>query len=158
MSYLKAFSTTSDPLPFQKIPCHFIALLKDNAIFNVSFQFGTILLCVSFTSLRQICINNYPPNSSLFGIWIGQKSFTETRKFLCNINIVLCKVSSMLAHIPYIVHHMHWPSFRLGSTYHISNLPSMTILQICLGEKFLTCWWFLWRFSSYTVNNVPVKR
>ena len=41
MSYLRVFSIPLDPLLFQKIPCHFVALLKDNAIFNVSFQFGT---------------------------------------------------------------------------------------------------------------------
>ena len=68
MSFLRACSPTRDPLLFQKIPCHPIDLLKDSAILNVSFQFGTILLCVSFTYLRPICMYNYTLNSSLFGI------------------------------------------------------------------------------------------
>ena len=139
VSYLRAFYPTRDPLLFQEIPCHLVALLKDNAIFNVSFQFGTILLCVYFTYLRPICMYIYPLNSSLFGIWIEQQSFLETSKTLCRIHNALCNISSMLAHIPKILHHMHWPSIPLGSKYNINNLPSLTILKICLGQQFLTC-------------------
>ena len=75
MSYLSAFPPTRDPLPFQKIPCHFVASVKDSAIFNVSFQFGTILLRVSFTYKRPICMYNYPLNFSLYGIKIEQQNF-----------------------------------------------------------------------------------
>ena len=54
MSYLSAFSPTRDPLPFQKIHCHLVPLLNYSAISNISFQIGTILLCVSFTYQRPI--------------------------------------------------------------------------------------------------------
>ena len=77
---LSAFSLTRDPLLFQKIPCHLVALVKDSAIFNVSFEFGTILLRVSFTYQRPICMYNYPLNSSLFGIKIEQQSFISNRQ------------------------------------------------------------------------------
>ena len=62
------FSPTRDPLLFQKIHFYVVALLKDNTIFNISFQIGPILLCVSFTYQRPICIYSFPHNSSLFGI------------------------------------------------------------------------------------------
>ena len=80
MSYLSAFSLTRDPLLFQKNPCHLVA---KGAIFNVSFQFRTILLCVSFTKQRPICMYNNPLNSSLFGIKIEQQSFffKQTKPF-----------------------------------------------------------------------------
>ena len=96
-----------DPLLFQKTPCHLVALVKDSAIFNVSFQFGTILLRVSFTHQRAIFMYNHPLNSSLFGIKIEQQSFLETSKTVRKIHIALCTVSSMLAHIPQILHYMH---------------------------------------------------
>ena len=70
-----AFFLTRDPLLFQKIPCHLVALVKDTAIFNVSVQFGTILLCLSFTYLIPIYMYTYPLNFSLFGIKIEQQSF-----------------------------------------------------------------------------------
>ena len=75
MCYLSAFFLTRDPLLFPKIPCHVVALVNDSAIFNVSFPFGTILLLVSFTYQRPICMYNYPLNSFLFGIKIEQQSF-----------------------------------------------------------------------------------
>ena len=65
---LKVFWPTRDPLLFQKIPCHLVALLKDSATFDVLFQFGSILLCVFFTCHRSTCMYNYPLHSSLFGI------------------------------------------------------------------------------------------
>ena len=115
MCYLSAFFLTRDPHLFQKNPCHLVALVKDSAIFNVSFQFGTILLRESFTYQIPICMYNYPLNSSLFGIKIEQKVFFfKTGKTLCRIHIALCNVSSMLAHIPQILHHMHCPSFPFG--------------------------------------------
>ena len=138
MSYLRAYSSTRDPLLFQKIPFHLVALLKDNAIFNISFQIGAILLCVSLTYQRPICMSNYPRNSSLLIIKIEQQSFLETSKTRCRIHIALCNISSMLAQIPQILHHMHWPSFPLGLKYNINNLLSLTILKICLGHQFLT--------------------
>ena len=78
---------------------------------------------------------NHPLNSSLFGIKIEQQSFLETS--VSRIHIAFCNVSSMLAHIPQILHHMHWPSFPLGN-----NLPPLTILKTCLGQQYLSCWWF----------------
>ena len=150
------FPPTRDTLLFQKIPCHLVALVKDSAICNVSFQFGIILLRVSFTDKRSICMHNYPLHSPLFGINIEQQSFLKTSKTVCRIHIALCNVSSMLAYIPHILHHMHWPSFPLGSKYNINNLPPLTILKISLGQQFLTCYWFLWTPCSNTVNNVPV--
>ena len=75
MSYFSEFSLTGDLLLFQKIPCPLVALVKDNAVFNVSFQFGTNLLRVSFTYQRPICMYNYPLNSALFGIKIEQTKF-----------------------------------------------------------------------------------
>ena len=39
---IRAFSTARDPLLAQKIPCHLVASLKDKAVLNVSFKFGTI--------------------------------------------------------------------------------------------------------------------
>ena len=158
MSYFRAFSPTRDTLLFQKIPCHLVALVKDSTICNVSFHFGTVLLRVSFTYQRLFCMHNYPINSSLFSIIIEQQSFLETSKTLCRIHIALCNISSMLAHIPQILRYMHWPSFPLGSKYNIDNLPPLTILKICLGQQFLTCYWFLWTSCSHTVNNDPVKR
>ena len=130
MSYLSAFSPTRYPFFFHKSPCHLVALVKDSAIFNVSFQFGTILLRVSFTYQRLICMYNYPLNSSLFCIKSEQESFLKTSKTECRIHIALCNVSSMLAHIhvPQTLHHMHCPSFPLGSKYNINNLPTLTIL------------------------------
>ena len=113
--------------------------MKDEAIFNISIQIGTILLCVSLTYQRPICMYNYPLNSSLCGIKIEQQSFLETSKTLCRIHISLCNVSSMLAHIPQISHHKQWPSFPLGSKYNNNNLPSLTIWKICLEQQFLTC-------------------
>ena len=101
----------------KKIPCHRVALVKDSAIFNVSFQFGNILLRVSFTYQIPICMYNYPLIFPLFGIKIEQQSFLETSKTVCRIHIALCNVSKMLAHTPKILHHMHWPSFPLGSNY-----------------------------------------
>ena len=139
MSYLSTFLPTRDPLIFQKIPCHPVALLKDNVIFNISFQIGTILLSEPFTYQILICMYNYPRNSSLFGIKIEQHSLLKTSKTLRIIHIAHCNISSMLAHIPQILHHMHWPSFILGSKHNINNLPSLTILKICLGQQFLTC-------------------
>ena len=107
MSYLSAFSPPTDLLSFKKSPCHLVALVKDCAIFNVSVHFGTILLRVSFTYQRPICMYNYPLNFSLFSIKIEQQSFLETSKIVCRIHIAVCNVSSMLAHIPQILHHMH---------------------------------------------------
>ena len=49
--------------------------MKESAIFNVLFKFGTILLRVSFTYQGPICMYNYPLNSSLFGIKIEQQIF-----------------------------------------------------------------------------------
>ena len=132
MSYLSVFSLTRDPLLCQKIPCHLVALLDDNAIFNVWFQFGTILLGVSFTYQTPICMYDYQFNS-LFGFRIEQQSFLETNKTLCKIHIALCNVSSMLTHKPQLLHQMH-----LGSMYNINTLPSLTIFEICLGQQFLT--------------------
>ena len=139
MCYLIAFSPTRDSLLFQKTPCHLVALVKDNAIFNVSFQYGTILLLVFFTYQRPICIYNYPLNSSLFCIKSEQQSFLKTSKSECRIHIALCNVSTMLVHIPHPLHRMHCPSFLLGSKYNINNLPPLTILKIFLGQQFLTC-------------------
>ena len=69
---------------------------------------------------------NYPLNFSLYGIKIEQQSFFfKTGKTLCRIHIALCNVSSMLAHIPQILHHMHCPPFPLGSKYNINNLPPL---------------------------------
>ena len=116
MSYLNVFSPTRDPLLFKKIPCHLIALVKDIAIFKVSFQFGTILLRVSFTYQRQKCMYNYPLNSSLFGIKIEQQSFLETSKTVCRIHIVLCNVSS-----------------NVGT--HTTNLTSHALTLISFGFK-----------------------
>ena len=83
---------------------------------------------------------NYQLYSSLFGIKIEQQSFFfETDKTLCRIHIALCNVSSMLAHIPQILHHMYLPSFPLGSKYNINNIPPLIILKIGLGHKILTC-------------------
>ena len=97
--------------------------MKDSAIFNVSFQFGTILLRVSVTYQKQICMYNYPLNSSLFGIKIEQQNLLETSKTACRIHIALCTVSSMLAHIPKILHHMHdahflWVQSIISIIYH----------------------------------------
>ena len=124
---------------WRKISCHLAALVTDSATFNVSFQFETILLRVSLTLQRLIGMYNHPLNSSLFGIKIEQQSFLEKRKTVCRINIALCNVSSMLAHIPQILHFMHWPSFHLGSNHNINNLPPLTILETCLGQQYLTC-------------------
>ena len=60
---------------FPKIPCHLVALVKDSAIFNVSFQFGTILLRVFFTKQTPFFMYNYPLNFSLFVIKIEHKVF-----------------------------------------------------------------------------------
>ena len=46
MKLLKSIFPTRDPLRFKKISCPCVALLKDNASFNVSFQFGTFFYCV----------------------------------------------------------------------------------------------------------------
>ena len=113
--------------------------MKHSAIFNVSIEFGTILLHVSFTYQRPICMYNYSLNFSLFGIKTEQQSFLKTSKIVCRIHIAVCNVSSMLAHIPQSLHHMHWPSLRLGSKYNINYLPPLTILKFCLGQPFLTC-------------------
>ena len=99
MSYLSAFSPYRDPLLFQKLPCHLVVLVKDSAILNVSFLFGTILLRVSFTYQRPTCMYNYPINSSSFCIKMEQQRFPEPGKTLCRIHIALCTVSSILAHI-----------------------------------------------------------
>ena len=139
MSYLSAFSPTRDPLLFQKISFHLVALMTDYAIFNISIHIGTILLCISFTYQSPICMYDYPRNSSLFSIKIEQQSLLETSKTICRIHIALCNISSMLAHMPQILYHMHWLSFSLGSKYNINNLPSLTIFKICLGQQFLTC-------------------
>ena len=128
-----------ETLSFEENPLYFAALVKDNAIFNASFQFGTILLRVTLNLQRPIGMYNHPLNSSLFGIKIEQQSFLENRKTVCRIHIALCNVSSMLAHIPQILHHMHWSSFHLGSNYNINNLPSLTIMETCLGRQYLTC-------------------
>ena len=107
LSFLSAFSPTRKPYLFQKIRCHLVALVKYSAIFNVSFQFWTILLRVSFTLQRPICMYNHHLNSSLFGIKIEQQSFLETSKTVSRIHIALCNVSLMLVHIQQILHHMH---------------------------------------------------
>ena len=107
MSYFSAFPPTTDLFLKKKSTCHLVALVKDCAIFNVSVQSWTILLHVSFTYQRPICMYNYPLNFSLFSITIEQKSFHETSKIVCRIHIAVCYVSSMLAHIPQILHHMH---------------------------------------------------
>ena len=101
---------------------------------------------------------NYPRNSSLFGIKIEQHtcSFLETNKTLCRIHIALCKISSMLEHMPQIWHHMHWPSFPLGSKYNINNLPRLYWKFVLDTISYVL--WFLWRSCSHTVYNVPVKR
>ena len=96
MSYLSSFSPTWDPLLFQKIPCHFVASVKDNAIVNVSFQFGTILMRVSSTYKIPIFMYKYHVNSSLFGIKIEQQIFLETNKTLCKIQFALGNVNLML--------------------------------------------------------------
>ena len=107
MYYLRAFSLTKDPLLFHKIPCHLVALVKDSAIFNVLFQFGTILLRVSFTYKRPICMYNHPLNSSLFGIKIEQQSFFKQNKNFAEFTLLFATSVSMLAHIHQILHHMH---------------------------------------------------
>ena len=107
VSNLSAFPPIRDPLLFKKIPCHLVALSSERKrYFNVSFRFGTILLRVSFTYQRPIFMYNHPLNSSLFGIKFEQQSFLETSKTVRRILIALCTVSSMLAHIPQILHHM----------------------------------------------------
>ena len=112
VSYLGAFhppppDPTRNLIFFQKIPCHLAALVKDIAIFNVSFKFETILLRVSLTLQRPNGMYDHPLNSSLFRIKIEQQSFLEKHKTVCRIHITLCNVSSMLARIPQILHHMH---------------------------------------------------
>ena len=101
MSYLRAFALleTIFFFFFNKFPCHLVALVKDSAILNVSFRFGTMLLRVSFTYQRPICMYNVPLNSSLFGIKIEQQSLLETSKTVRRTHIALCNVSSMFAHI-----------------------------------------------------------
>ena len=74
-----------------------------------------------------------------FVVKIEQQSFLKTSKILCRIHIALCNVSSMLSHMPHILHNILWPSFPLSSKYNINNLPSLAILKICLGQQFPTC-------------------
>ena len=100
--------------------------MKDSAIFNVSFQFGTILLRISLTLQKPICMYNHPFNFSLFGIKIEQQSFLETSKTVCRIHIALCNVSSMAAHIPQILDdnnncldpHLLWVQIQIYIIYH----------------------------------------
>ena len=155
---MSAFPPTRNLIFFQKILCHLAAKVKDSAIFNVSFQFGTILLRESLLLQRPIGMYHNPLNSSLFGIKIEQQRFLEKRKTVCRIHIALCNASSMLAPILQILHHMHVPLFHLVSNYNINNLPPLAIFETCLGQKYLTCKWFFWRSCSRTINNVPVKR
>ena len=122
---------------FKKIPCHLVALLKDNAIFNVPFRFRLFYCVYTLFFQGPIFIFNYPLNSSLFGIKIKQQHFLKTSITLWRIHIPLGNVSSTLAHIPQILHHMHWPPFPLDSKNNINNSPSLTIFKICLGQHLL---------------------
>ena len=108
MSSLSAFSPTRDPLIFQKIPCHLVALLKDNAIFKTSHSRLGLFYSVNplLTRDKYVCIINHVIIIYLVSE-LKQQSFRETGKTLCRIRIALCNVSSMLAHIPQILHHMH---------------------------------------------------
>ena len=95
-----------------------------------------------FTYQRTICMYKHQLNSCLFGIKIEQQSFLETSKPLCRIHIAICNASTIFAHIPHILHHMHWTSLPLGSKYTIGNLQTLTKLKICLWQQILTFLWF----------------
>ena len=148
MSDLRTVSTTRDLPLFKKISCHLVALLKDNAIVNVSLKFGAILLRVSFTYQRPTCMYDNP-QILLYLVFELNKKILETSKTPCSIHIALCNVSSMLAHIPQILHHMHCPSFLLGSKYNINNLPFLTILKFLLDNNVL-------RVSDFCEGLVPI--
>ena len=57
---VRAFLSTRDPLLFQKTSCPHAALLEDNIILNVSFQFGTALLCAFVTYQILYCVYHFP--------------------------------------------------------------------------------------------------
>ena len=134
MSHLRVFSNTRDPQLFQKIPCHLVALLKDNAIFNVLFQFETILLCVSFTYQRLVCMYStillyivfelnkkvflkqakpFAAFALLFAPLVCRGPWVSTVVLYCGATVTvhqffcILHFSSMLAHIQQIFHHMH---------------------------------------------------
>ena len=98
----------------KKNPCHHVALLKDNAVLNVSFQFGTILLCVSFT--YQIPISAHLILLNLV-LKLSNKVFLKKAKPFAEFTLLFATSVTMLARTPQILHHMHWPSFPLGSKY-----------------------------------------
>ena len=134
--YLTAFSPARDPLLFQKIPCHHVALLKDNAICNVSFQFGNILLSVSFTYQRPICMYDYPLNSSLFGIWIEQTLFFATS--------VECWYTYHKSYITCIDPQFLWVQSIISKNYH-----PWLYWELVLDNNFL-------RFSYFWAGLAPI--
>ena len=135
MSYLSAYFLPRDPLLFQKIPCHLVALVKDSAILTSYSSLG-LFYCVYplLTRDQFICIITHLIILYLV-LKLSNKVIFETGKTLCRIYIDLSNSSSMLAHIPQILHHMHWTSFPLGSKYNINNLQPLTILKSCRGPN-----------------------
>ena len=146
---------------FKKIPCHLVALVKDCAIFNVSVQFGTILLRVSFTYQRPICMYNYPLNFSLFSIKLSNKVFLKQAKSFAEFTLlfatsVQCWHTYHKSYITCIDPHYVWVQSIISIIYHpwlywkfVLDNNFLLVSEFC--EGFAPILWI----SSLSKDKVP---
>ena len=120
-SYLWAFSPTRDPLLFQKIPCHLVALLKDNAILTSHSSLG-LFYCVYplLTRDQFVCIITH--FILLYLVFeLNIKVFLKQAKPFAEL--ILLIVTSVQCWHTYHKSYITFtdPLFLLGSKYNINN-------------------------------------
>ena len=140
MSYLRAIFTSRDPLLFQKIPRHLVALLKDNATFNVSFQFW-IIFCVYPLVTRDQLVFIITHLILLYLVFeLNKKVLLKQEKPFAAFTLLFATSVQCTYHISNITcitctdPHFHWVQSIISIIYpdYIENL-SCTIISYVFG-------------------------
>ena len=158
MSYLRALSITTDPLLFQKIPCHLVALFKDKAALKSLSSLGWCYCVYPSLSRDQfVCIIIHLIPLYLL-LELKKKVILNQAKPFAAFTLffatsVQCWHTYHKSYITCIDPHFLWIQSIISIIYY-----PWLYWKFVLDNNFYTCKWFLWRSCSHTVNSVPVKR